>query len=164
VSAASDVSWSSPAGTFNLRAAAIITRGDRVLLCTVDGLGYWFLPGGRVRLGEPSDAALARELAEELGHDLPPGPLALVVENIFRNRSLEQEIGLYYRITWPSTLAPDDLEAGIESGHRFRWVPVRDLGSLDFRPAGLIPILPELTGTLQHVVLDGLDRITPVEP
>ncbi len=39
------------------------------------------------------------------------------------------------------------------SGHRFRWVPVRELGSVDFRPAGLIPVLPELTGTLRHVVL-----------
>lgn len=153
MSIASDISWSSPAGTFNLRVAAVISRGDQVLLCTVDGLDYWFLPGGRIRFGEPSDAALARELAEELGHELPSGPLALVVENIFRKRSLEHEIGLYYRLTWPSTLAPNDLDGGIESGHRFRWVPVRELGSVDFRPAGLIPVLPELTGTLRHVVL-----------
>jgi hypothetical protein len=39
-----------------------------------------------------------------------------------------------------------------------RWVAVRELGSVDFRPAGLIPILPELTDTLRHVVLD---RTTP---
>jgi 8-oxo-dGTP pyrophosphatase MutT (NUDIX family) len=155
VSTVSDISFSGPAGTFNLRVAAVIFRGDQVLLCTVDSLDYWFLPGGRVRFGEPSDVALVRELAEELGHELPPGPLALIVENIFRKRSLEHEIGLYYRITWPAALAPDDLDGGIESGHRFRWVPVRELGSVDFRPAGLIPVLPELTGTgtLRHLVL-----------
>jgi len=39
-----------------------------------------------------------------------------------------------------------------------RWVAVRELGSVDFRPAGLIPILPELTDTLRHVALD---RTTP---
>ena len=107
MTAASDISWSGPPGTFNLRVAAVITRGDHILLCTVDGLGYWFLPGGRVRFGEPSDAALTRELAEELGHALPGGTLALVVENIFRDRSLEHEIGLYYRLTWPAELAPE---------------------------------------------------------
>ena len=153
MTAASDISWSGPPGTFNLRAAAVITRGEDILLCTVDGLGYWFLPGGRVRFGEPSDAALTRELAEELGHALPGGTLALVAENIFRNQSLEHEIGLYYRLTWPAELAPGDLHGGTEAGHHFRWVPARELGSVDFRPAGLIPILPDLAGTLRHVVL-----------
>jgi 8-oxo-dGTP pyrophosphatase MutT (NUDIX family) len=153
VSTASDVSWSSPAGRFNLRVAAVITHGEELLLCTIDGFGYWFLPGGRVRFGEPSDAALARELAEELGHDLPAGPLALVVENIFGKPSVEHEIGLYYRVAWPVTLDPADLYGGTESGHTFRWLPARELGSVDFRPAGLIPVLPDLTDTLRHVVL-----------
>jgi ADP-ribose pyrophosphatase YjhB (NUDIX family) len=161
MSTASDISWSGPAGTFNLRVAAVITRGDQVLLCTVDTLDYWFLPGGRVRFGEPSDVALARELAEELGHDLPGAKLALVVENIFDKQSIQHEIGLYYRIAWPSALDPGDLYGGSESGHTFRWVPVRALGDLDFRPAGLTPVLPELTDTLRHVALDRLDRATP---
>ncbi len=106
MSTVSDISFSGPAGTFNLRVAAVIVRGDQVLLCTVDGLDYWFLPGGRVRFGEPSEVALVRELAEELGHELPPGPLALIVENVFRKRSLEHEIGLYYRLTWPARWRP----------------------------------------------------------
>jgi hypothetical protein len=102
VSAAADISWSGPdpfPGTFNLRVAAVITRGDQVLLCTVDGLGYWFL------------------------------------------------------VAWPDALDPGDLHGGSEPGHTFRWVPIRELGDLDFRPAGLIPVLPGLTGTLRHVVL-----------
>jgi ADP-ribose pyrophosphatase YjhB (NUDIX family) len=68
VSTASDISFSGPAGTFNLRVAAVIVRGDQVLVCTVDGLDYWFLPGGRVRFGEPSDVALVRELTGTLRH------------------------------------------------------------------------------------------------
>jgi ADP-ribose pyrophosphatase YjhB (NUDIX family) len=156
----SDISWSGPAGTFNLRVAAVITRSDQVLLCTVDGFDYWFLPGGRIRFGEPSDAALARELAEELRHDLPGAKLALVVENIFDTQSLQHEIGLYYSVAWPDALDPGDLNRGCESGHMFRWEPVRELGDLDFRPAGLAALLPNLGDTLRHVVLDRLDRAT----
>ncbi len=159
MSTASDISWHGPAGTFNLRVAAVISRADQVLVVTVGTLDYWFLPGGRVRFGEPSHAALTRELAEELGHDLPGARLALVAENIFSKESLQHEIGLYYRVAWPAALDPADLHGGSESEHIFRWVPFRELGDLDFRPAGLVPILPGLGDTLQHVVLDRLDRL-----
>jgi ADP-ribose pyrophosphatase YjhB (NUDIX family)/RimJ/RimL family protein N-acetyltransferase len=164
VTAAADISWSCPSGTFNLRVAAVITRGDQVLLCTVEGLGYWFLPGGRVRFGEPSDAALTRELAEELGHDLPGAKLALVVENIFGRQSVQHEIGFYYRVPWPDALDPGDLHGGSESGHTFRWVPARELGDLDFRPFGLAAILLDPGDTLRHIVLDRLDRAGEARP
>jgi ADP-ribose pyrophosphatase YjhB (NUDIX family) len=153
VAAASDISWSGPDGTFNLRVAAIIRRGEEVLLCTVDGLDYWFLPGGRVRLGEASDAALARELAEELGHELRAGDLAFALENIFNGNGIQHEIGLYYHVAWPATLAPDDLRRGSEIGHRFRWTAVRTLGSVRFEPAGLIHSLQNRPGALKHVIL-----------
>ncbi len=149
---AGDISWHSPHGIFNLRVAAILTRGEEILLCTVEGLGYWFLPGGRVRFGEPSDAALARELAEEVGHEFPAGELALVVENIYGGERIEHEIGLYYRLAWPATLDRDDLR-GDEPGHTFRWVPAAELGSLPFEPAGLVPVLQNPSGTLRHIVV-----------
>ena len=46
---AGDISWESPLGTFNLRVAAIITHGADILLCTIEGLDYWYLPGGLAR-------------------------------------------------------------------------------------------------------------------
>jgi len=152
VATAGDISWQDPHGTFNLRVAAILTRGAEILLCTVEGLGYWFLPGGRVRFGEPAAAALARELAEELGHQFPAGELALVVENIYAGAGIEHEIGFYYRLPWPAALARDGLDGG-EPGHRFRWAPAGELDSLRFEPARLAPVLQNLDGMLRHQVL-----------
>ena len=149
-----DISWSRPGETFNLRVAAVITHGQKILLCTVDGLGYWFLPGGRVRFGEPAQRALSRELAEELGHRFPCGRLALVVENIYRDGSLQHKVGLYYRVAWPAALADDDLGGGTEPGHRFRWAAVSELNSAPFEPAGLVPVLRDLGDDIRHVVLD----------
>ena len=150
---APDLSWSGPSGTFNLRVAGVICRGEEILLCTVDGLGYWFLPGGRVRFGEPSDAALARELAEELGHQLHAGDLAFIAENISAGDGIQHEIGLYYHVAWPDVLAPDDLRRGGELGHRFCWTAVPTIGSVRFEPAGLVPILQARPDSLKHVVL-----------
>ncbi len=132
--------------------AAVISRGDEILLCTVGGLGYWFLPGGRVRFGEPGAAALARELAEELGHQLRVGDLAFVAENIYGGSGIQHEIGLYYHVTWPSSLAPDDLSRG-EVGHRFRWIAIPSLGSVRFEPAGLVRVLQDHPDTLRQVII-----------
>lgn len=149
---AGDISWHGPHGTFNLRVAAILTRGEEILLCTVEGLGYWFLPGGRVRFGETAGVALARELAEELGHRFSRGSPAMVVENIYAGDAVEHEIGLYYHLAWPAALDRDDLR-GDEPGHTFRWAPVAELDSIRFEPARLVPVLQNPSGTLRHVVL-----------
>jgi len=154
-----DISWSARGGTFNLRVAAVISHGQKVfdqkvLLCTVDRLGYWFLPGGRVRFGEPAQRALSRELTEELGHRFPAGRLAFVVENIYWDRSLQHEVGLYYRLAWPAGLADSDLDSGTEPGHRFRWATISELNSVRFEPAGLIPELQRPGDDVRHVLLD----------
>jgi 8-oxo-dGTP pyrophosphatase MutT (NUDIX family) len=50
---------------------------DRVLLCQLTYKPDWDLPGGVVEVGESPHRAVSREVSEELGLELPAGPLLI---------------------------------------------------------------------------------------
>jgi 8-oxo-dGTP pyrophosphatase MutT (NUDIX family) len=52
-------------------------RDDRVLLCQLTYKPDWDLPGGVVEVGESPQLAAVREVEEELGLQIPAGPLLL---------------------------------------------------------------------------------------
>jgi 8-oxo-dGTP diphosphatase len=65
-----------------LIARALVTDDGRVLLARLVDAPWWFLPGGHVERGERAEAALRRELAEELGvHSVEVGDVLAVIEN-----------------------------------------------------------------------------------
>ena len=59
--------------------AAVFTDGERVLACRrrehLAAGGRWEFPGGKLEPGETPDAALVREIAEELGVEIEVGDL-----------------------------------------------------------------------------------------
>src|SRR3989440_12454161 len=90
---ASLVSLASLVQAFNpvtpqLRVAAIIIRQDQILLVEhrKRGQRYWVLPGGRLQGNETLDAALRRELREELALEAQVGRLVIVCETLAPDR------------------------------------------------------------------------------
>ena len=64
---------------------AVVLDGDRVLLVKRGHeplKGEWSLPGGAVELGEPLEAAIAREVLEETGLAIEVGPVVEVLDRI----------------------------------------------------------------------------------
>lgn len=51
---------------FNYRVCAILLQGDRILAMRDERSPYYYLPGGRVRMGETAEQAILREVREEL--------------------------------------------------------------------------------------------------
>jgi len=131
--------------------AAVIVRDGHVLVCQRNRSGKfplkWEFPGGKVQSGESPDAALVRELREELSVD------ATVGEEIYRTRH-----------KYPEMLSAVELiffTATIESGEihdrvfeAISWATLQELQEIDFLEADRELIAKLATGDIQ------LSRVT----
>ena len=124
-------------------AAALIDGEGRVLLQQrapgrqMEGL--WEFPGGKLDPGELPEAALVRELGEELGIEIDPASLAPAA---FASDSLGDKhllLLLYLCREWRGVPQPLDASA-------LNWLRPRQMRSIPMPPADkpLIPILEAL--------------------
>jgi ADP-ribose pyrophosphatase YjhB (NUDIX family) len=70
--------YASLATMFGAAAALFTDPGGRVLLVKPNYREHWSLPGGILEHGEAPDVGCAREVEEELGFAIVPGPLLVV--------------------------------------------------------------------------------------
>ena len=115
-------------------AAALVTQDARVLVQQRPPgkpmAGLWEFPGGKVEPGELPEAALARELAEELGLAIDPRHLKPVT---FASESLGERhliLLLYLLRQWEGT--PESRHASA-----LAWVKPAELRRLEMPPADL---------------------------
>ncbi len=149
---------------FQVRAAAIIRREGYVLIHRSTTEDFWALPGGSVELGEISSEALARELQEELGVAAEIGPLAIVMEDLFRYEGrVIHEMGFYYPAEIPLSFpfATDAICHRVDDGGstlEFMWVrnDAATLSAMPLFPAELRGNMSELAQHPIHVVVNEL--------
>ena len=121
-------------------AVALIDRDGRVLLAQrPEGksmAGLWEFPGGKVEDGETPEAALIRELQEELGIDTWESCLAPLTFASHSYADFHLLMPLFACRKW-------DGFARANEGQRLAWVRPIDLKSYPMPPADepLIPIL-----------------------
>jgi len=143
---------------FNYRVAGVAFRGDEVLLHRSEPDDFWTLPGGRVEMGESSEAALKRELQEELAVDVEAMRLVLVVENFFEYEHLPyHEVGFYYQMSLPNdcvAMASRERFRGWEGNVvlEFQWFKLSELHLVRLLPSFLVESLQSLPRNLAHIV------------
>lgn len=110
--------------------AAMIRDGGRFLICRrpagKSNALLWEFPGGKVEAGESDEAALAREIKEELGCEIAVGEFLAETTHVYPN----VEIHLSLHAARLISGAPECLEhAGMA------WISAREIPDYEFCPA-----------------------------
>jgi 8-oxo-dGTP pyrophosphatase MutT (NUDIX family) len=142
------ISFDSGSYRFHYRAACIILHDNKVLLQRTANDKLWFIPGGRVELGETAEEALEREMKEEYSVSILNKKLVWVTETFveFPERHLH-ELGLYYLVEIPSyhkILSHDNEFIGEEDGFVNKWVHIEMLDKYWVVPEFVVPELRQL--------------------
>ncbi len=124
-----DISFKTGEGRFNYRVCAIIVNDNKLLAMHNEVSPYYYLPGGRVNLGESAENAVLRELKEELDVD------AKIVRPLWINQAFFEEdvtkenfheICIYFLVDVSETdiLARGNRFQGTETNHihEFEWL------------------------------------------
>lgn len=61
-----DISFINDEGKFNYRVCGIVINDNKILAMKDERSPYYYLPGGRVMMGETAEDAIIREVKEEL--------------------------------------------------------------------------------------------------
>ncbi|MDZ3836011.1 MAG: (deoxy)nucleoside triphosphate pyrophosphohydrolase [Rhodospirillales bacterium] len=113
-------------------AVAMVDVDGRVLLAQrPEGkamAGLWEFPGGKVDEGETPEAAVVRELAEELGVDITESCLAPFTFASHRYAEAHLIMPLYLCRVWRGTPTPRE-------GQALRWLRPRAMAALPMPPA-----------------------------
>lgn len=127
--------------------AAVIERSDRRLLICQRRKNdssplKWEFPGGKIRTGEEPEAALARELREELGVTLRKSREIARVQHTYAATAEPLEIRFFAAEIAEGELAPQAFE-------QVAWVLPRELGDYDFLAANKALVANLATGKIK---------------
>ncbi len=152
------ISFDLSAGHFQARTAAICIQQDCLLIHRDRRMQSWFLPGGRIEIGEASDVSLVREMHEELGTLCQIERLALLGEVLVPQGSRAgnwfHQIGWYYVVTLPGLAHTTQRFAGMAEAAdaEFWWCPIAALAAVPLYPQAVRQWVLHPANDVQHFV------------
>lgn len=125
---------------FNYCARAIIKQDEKILLICVNDAPYYHLPGGHIEVGESSEAAVIREIQEEVGIEVALQKLVLMNEQFYNKDGIDNHSLVLYYLAKPQNNISTQSSVRMEEGptkiikNELRWVTYEELKDIDLRP------------------------------
>ena len=162
-----DISFKNGNEKFNYRVCAIIINEGKILAMKDGNSPYYYLPGGRVKIGETAEYAVLRECKEELNAE-PEIIRPLWLNQAFFTEDVSKirfhELCLYFLMDISKTdiLSRGDKFVLSENGmeHRFEWLPFERIENEYFYPTFLkkdiynIPECFEIRTEIEEKIID----------
>jgi 8-oxo-dGTP pyrophosphatase MutT (NUDIX family) len=135
-----DISYTTDNSKFNYRVCALFISDGRVLAMRDERSPYYYLPGGRVKLGETAEQAILREIGEEL--NVP----AKILRPLWLNQGFftedvdgmrYHELCVYFLMETPPKLSDKSERFTMREGlhvHDFEWLSFERLKDEYFYP------------------------------
>ncbi len=146
-----DISIKSEEGKFKFRVCGILEHNGKYLLVKINTNNFYCLPGGHVELGEDTDAAVLREMHEELDYEVKIKKLLAINQNFFYDQNDYKkfhELGFYYLVEAvdenkinTSDYVREELDKGKIQHLDFKWFDLDQLKTSDVRPSFIKDIL-----------------------
>lgn len=153
-----DISFRTEKGRFNYRVSAVVLR-DGCLLTMKDNLySYSYLPGGRVKMGETTENAMAREIQEELQAELTIVRPLWFCEDFFVEEDTQErfhEICVYYLVDGSKLPEGDFAYTEGERINRFSWTKIEDVKNMRLYPAFVKERINHLPDGIEMVIEKG---------
>ena len=128
---------------FKFRVCGILAHENKFLFVKIANNPFYCLPGGHAEIGEDTETAAKREMAEELGFPIKIKKLTSIAQNLFKNAKNEivHELSFYYIVEAenPADLNPNDYELqecdkGVMKTLQFKWLTKEQIQQIDCRP------------------------------
>lgn len=151
-----DITLKTECGKFNMRAVGVVVYNDKLLVYQNEGYPYKCLPGGRIQFGEPAEAAVLREMKEEIGIDAEIiRPLWL--NQAFFTEDVEQtqfhELCFYFLMKLPTAFLESHQSSFVTKEgkkiHKFEWLSFNDIANTYLYPTFLKDEIFNLPDSLQ---------------
>ncbi|MFQ5729603.1 MAG: NUDIX hydrolase [Waddliaceae bacterium] len=163
----SDISYKTGEGTFNYRVGGVALHNGKVLLVTDERFNFWFPPGGKATLLEPSDKTLQREVFEELGVSPTIERVLWTTESMFYLEYWKgnvHEMTILYLISFPKEASIYSLESGTGDEEvdgktislKFRWFDIDKL--VNMIPPFLKKALKNIPPHPEHFIINELEK------